>query len=46
MEKFKIKYEHEYLNKDRFFANYSNSLVRMNFINSYFSKERETRLRE
>ena len=46
MQKFNIKYKEEYLNKERFFSNYSNSLVRMNFINSYFSKERERRLRE
>ena len=46
MQKFNIKYKEKYLDKDRFFSNYSNSLVRMNFINSYFSKESEKRLRE
>lgn len=41
MKKFNINNKEEYLNKERFFSNYSNSLVKMNFINSYFSKEIE-----
>lgn len=46
MQKFNIKYKEEYVSKERYFSSYSNSLVRMNFINSYFSKESERRLRE
>ncbi|MCG3653963.1 hypothetical protein PJV94_03255 [Aliarcobacter butzleri] len=35
-------YTNIYLQKPRLDTNYLNSLVRMNFINSYFSKERES----
>lgn len=38
---FDKNYENIYSNKPRFSSNYSNSLVKMNFINRYFSKERE-----
>lgn len=46
MKKFSINYKSDFINKQRFYSNYSNSLVKMNFINSYFSREREGRLRE
>ena len=41
IKEFDENYENNYLNKERFSSNYSNSLVKMNFINSYFSKEKE-----
>lgn len=46
MKKFSINYKNDFIDKQRFYSNYSNSLVKMNFINSYFSREREGRLRE
>lgn len=39
---FDISYKNSYLNEKRFSSDYSNSLVRMNFINSYFSRQRES----
>lgn len=39
---FNPNYIDESINKPRFSAQYFNSLVRMNLINSYFSKERES----
>lgn len=39
---FDINYKNKYLQEKRFSSNYSNSLVRMNFFNSYFSRERES----
>ena len=39
---FDPSYENLYLNEKRFLSNYSNSLVKMNFINSYFSRQRES----
>lgn len=41
IKEFDEAYINLYLNKPRFFTNYKNSLVRMNMLNSYFSKERE-----
>lgn len=41
MKNFDNNYKNIYLNKTRFSSNYSKSLVNMNFINSYFSRERE-----
>jgi hypothetical protein len=38
---FDTNYENIYLNNSRFSSNYSKSLVNMNIINSYFSRERE-----
>lgn len=38
---FEPNYKNKYINKKRFAANYSNSLVRMNLINSYFTREEE-----
>lgn len=42
IKEFDEAYENKYLNKKRFSSNYSNSLVKMNFINSYFSRQRES----
>jgi GTP-sensing pleiotropic transcriptional regulator CodY len=42
INEFDKNYENKYLNKERFSSNYSNSLVKMNFINTYFSMNRET----
>ena len=42
VKKYDSNYTNIYLQKPRLDTNYSNSLVRMNFINSYFSKERES----
>lgn len=42
IKKYDNNYINIYLQKPRLDTNYSNSLVRMNFINSYFSKERES----
>lgn len=41
IKKYDSNYENLYLNKPRFSSNYSKSLVNMNFINSYFSRERD-----
>ncbi|MDZ7818443.1 MAG: hypothetical protein U5K55_07440 [Aliarcobacter sp.] len=41
IKEFDKNYENMYLNKERFSSNYSNSLVKMNFINAYFSKQKE-----
>ena len=43
---FDASYENIYLNEKRFSSNYSNSLVKMNFINSYFSRQRENFIEE
>lgn len=40
--KFDKTYTNRYIDKLRFKSDYSKSLVNMNFINSYFSRERET----
>lgn len=37
-------YNNEYLNKSRFSSKYNNSLVKMNFINAYFSKDNEVEI--
>ena len=42
INEFDKNYENKYLNKERFSSNYSNSLVKMNFTNTYFSMNRET----
>jgi len=42
IKKFDKEYKNIYLNKPRFSFNYSKSLVNMNMINSYFSKESES----
>jgi hypothetical protein len=41
IKEFDKNYESVYLDKERFSNNYTNSLVKMNFINSYFSRQRE-----
>lgn len=41
INQFDKNYINIYLDKPRFFSNYNNSLVRMNFFNSYFSRQRE-----
>jgi len=41
IKKFDSKYKNEYKNKQRFNKTYENSLVRMNFINGYFSIDSE-----
>ena len=41
IKEFNQDYINKYINKTRFISNYSNSLVKMNIINSYFSRERE-----
>lgn len=41
IKQFDTNYENIYLNKSRFSSNYSKSLVNMNIINSYFSRERD-----
>jgi hypothetical protein len=41
IKEFDKNYESVYLDKERFSSNYSNSLVKMNFINSYFLRQRE-----
>lgn len=41
IKEFDEKYINLYLNKPRFFSNYKNSLVRMNILNSYFSRQKE-----
>ena len=43
---FDVNYENIYLNKERFSSNYSNSLVRMNIFNSYFSRNQESGFEE
>ena len=43
---FDVNYENIYLNKKRFSSNYSNSLVRMNIFNSYFSRNQESGFEE
>lgn len=37
-------YVNDYLNKPRFVSQYNNSLVKMNFINAYFSKDNEVEI--
>lgn len=37
-----LNYDNLYLNKPRFDGHYSNSLVRMNMLNSYFTRESES----
>ncbi len=41
IKKFNPEYKNHFINKPRFSSSYSNSLVKMNIINSYLSKERE-----
>lgn len=41
IQSFDKSYNNLYLDKPRFSSNYSNSLVRMNFLNSYFTRESE-----
>ena len=41
IKQFDENYINLYLNKPRFFSNYKNSLVRMNILNSYFSRQKE-----
>ena len=43
---FDVNYENIYLNKKRFSSNYSNSLVRINIFNSYFSRNQESGFEE
>ena len=41
INKFDKNYKNEYLNKNRYKFDYNKSLVNLNFINAYFSKEIE-----
>jgi hypothetical protein len=39
IKEFDKNYENKFLSKPRFISNYSNSLVKMNILNSYFTKD-------